>query len=882
MIRDRYCLVKYFRARFIKLGKMFSIAMSYPICSTYRIQLSPTFTLSDLEGILDYLHELGVTHIYASPILLARSGSRHGYDTIDFGIVNTDIGGEEAFREVSGMAHHMGMGWIQDIVPNHMSADTTNHYLEDIFIWGKASRYIHMIDLFHRTEETDFKPMLPLLNATYEESLNSGKIRLVAGDQPFLQVEDAKIPLSAHSISELIGSEYDREAAHALFEEINSDPEKIHRILQDQNFQPMYWRRLVQGTNFRRFFTVNSLISLNEQLPETFSIVHKKVIQLAKAGHIDGFRVDHIDGLYDPESYLIKLRHESGLDMIYVEKILGKDEKLRETWQASGTTGYDFAFYCNSLFTIGKNKGAILRTYKQFTGNRKSYTHIEKESRRRFLASYFSNEVHYLSLLFYKELRTKIYGQEVSVKGLENCIAETLVHMPVYRTYLSGSRIDSIDLRTIQTAIKASVGRTGMSADQSAVIRLLSEVGNDEHALFCFARLQQFMPAVTAKSGEDRAFFIYNPLISLNEVGGSPSVFSISKQEFHRFIKSRAGHQRSSMNTLSTHDTKMGEDLRTRICAISGIPMGWSNFIEQASAIAASYRSDTNGIRIPSANEEYMLYQLLLADTPERWGNGEFRKRITNQVLKALREAAINTEWNNVNHSYESKVETFIEGIMTDLQFTKLFSSLYRNIASRGTLISVSQSVLKMTLPGIPDIYRGSELLNTSFTDPDNRTDVDFNFLKKRLAGVKILLESGDLKSILKNKENGDLKLAATYILLNFRRDHPDLFQFGRYIRIAESGSATPNLFSFALVHRGQWLMVSLFFDLEGVMGDKNNGPELDIPPETVIVVPKDAPGKFMNIFTRKSVENNGRINVRECMGVLPFMVLYSKVSEGS
>ncbi|MHB1708324.1 MAG: malto-oligosyltrehalose synthase [Thermoplasmataceae archaeon] len=856
--------------------------MGNPIYSTYRIQLSPTFTLSDLEGILDYLHDLGVTHIYASPILLARSGSKHGYDTIDFGVVNIDIGGEEAFRRVSRMAHDMGIGWIQDIVPNHMSADTTNRYLEDIFISGKTSRYINMIDLFYRTEEANFKPMLPLLNATYEESLNSGKIRLVAGEQPFLQVEDARIPLSAHSVVELIGGDYNRETAHALFEEINMDPEKIHRILQEQNYQPMYWRHLVQGTNFRRFFTVNSLISLNEQLPETFRIVHEKIIQLANAGHIDGFRVDHVDGLYDPESYLVKLRRESGLDTIYVEKILGKGEELRETWQVSGTTGYDFAFYCNSLFTSGKNKSAILRTYRQFTGNRKSYRNIEEESRRHFLASYFSNEVHYLSQVFYKVLRTKIYGQEVSVKGLEDCIGETLVHMPVYRTYLSGSRIDRKDLTTIETAIKDSVGRIGTSAEQSAIIRLLAEVQNDERALSCFARLQQFMPAVTAKAGEDRAFFIYNPLISLNEVGGNPSVFSISKQEFHRFIRKRASHHRSSMNTLSTHDTKMGEDLRSRICAISGDPIEWSNFIERASAIAAGYRSDANGLSIPSANEEYMIYQLLLADSPERWGNGEFRKRITDHLMKALREAAINTEWNSVNHSYEGSVETFIEGIMTDPHFMKLFSTFYQNIVLRGTLISVSQSVLKMTVPGIPDIYRGSELMNTSFTDPDNRTDADFNLLRSRLSGVRILLESGDLTSILKNKENGDLKLAATYILLNFRREHPDLFQFGRYVRIVESGSAALNLFSFALVYRDQWLIVSLFFDLDGIMGRGYKGPEVEIPPDTVIVVPKDAPEKFMNLFTRKGVENNGRINVRECMGMLPFMVLYSTVSEGT
>ena len=856
--------------------------MGSPICSTYRIQLSPTFKLADLEGILDYLHELGITHIYASPILLARSGSKHGYDIIDFGVVNTDIGGEEAFRRVSRIAHDMGIGWIQDIVPNHMSADTTNRYLEDIFIRGKTSRYIDMIDLFYRTEETDLKPMLPLLNATYEESLNSGKIRLVAGEQPYLQVEDAKIPLSVHSVVKLTGGEYNRETARSLFEEINMDPEKIHRIVQDQNYQPMYWRHLVQGTNFRRFFTVNSLISLNEQLPDTFSIVHEKIIQLADAGYIDGFRVDHVDGLYDPESYLVKLRSESRLDMIYVEKILGKGEELRETWPVSGTTGYDFAFYCNSLFTSGKNKGAILRTYRQFTRNQKSYGHIEMESRRHFLASYFSNEVHYLSQVFYKVLRTKIYGQEVSVKRLEDCIREMLVRMPVYRTYLSGSRIDHKDLTTIKTAIKTSVGRVGMSAEQSAIMRLLAEVKNDGQAMFCFARMQQFMPAVMAKSGEDRAFFIFNPLVSLNEVGGNPSVFSVSKQEFHRFIRKRASHHRNSMNALSTHDTKMGEDLRSRICAISGDPMEWSNFIERASAIVSGFRSHINGLSIPSTNEEYMIYQLLLAESPEKWHVGDFRKRVTDHVIKALREAAINTEWNSVNHSYEERVEIFIEGIMADQQFIKLFSPFYQNIALRGTLISASQSVLKMTLPGVPDIYRGSELINTSFTDPDNRMDSDFNFMRSRLSSVRMLLESGDLVSILKNKGNGDLKLAATYILLNFRRKHPDLFQLGRYVRMVESGSAAPNLFSFALVYRNQWLMVSLLFDLEGVMEGKYRRQDVDIPPDTAIVAPKGAPGKLMNIFTGKAIENNGKINVREGMGMLPFMVLYSPASGGT
>ena len=856
--------------------------MGNTICSTYRIQLSPTFTFGNLEGVLDYLHELGVTHIYASPILLAKTGSQHGYDTIDFGEVNTDIGGEEAFRRVSRKAHDIGIGWIQDIVPNHMSTDTTNRYLEDIFINGRKSCYINMIDLFYRTEEIDFKPMLPLLNATYEEALNSGRIRLSADEQPSLWIEGTKIPLSSHSITELTGSEFNSDAARILFEEINKDPEKIHRVVQNQNYLPMYWRHLISGTNFRRFFTVNSLISLNEQLPETFRIVHEKIIQLADAGYIDGFRVDHVDGLYDPESYLVKLERESGLGIIYVEKILGYGEELRNTWPVSGTTGYDFAFYCNSLFTSGKNKEAILGIYRKFTKNSKSYRQIEKQLRRDFLVSYFSNEVHYLSHEFYKVLRTKIYGQEVSMKGLEDCIRETLVHMPVYRTYLSRSRIDGKDITTIERAIKASAGHAGISVEQSAIIRLLGEVKNDDQALFCFARLQQFMPAVIAKSGEDRAFFIYNPLVSMNEVGGDPSVFSISKQEFHRFIEKRAHHHRNSMNTLSTHDTKMGEDLRSRICAISGNPHEWINFLERSSAIVSRYISDASGLRIPSANEEYMIYQLLLAESPENWANEEFRKRITGHVKKALREAAINTEWNSINKGYEDGVEKFITGIMNDPAFIKLFSSFYQNIVPQGTMISVSQSVLKIALPGIPDTYRGSEVMNTSFTDPDNRIDADFNFLRNKLSAVRSLLETGDLKSILKNKENGDLKLAVNYILLNFRRDHPDLFQHGRYVRIVEAGRAARNLFTFAMVYRDQWLMVSVFIDLEGVMADGNRPPDKGILSETVLVVPKGAPGKFVNIFTRETIENNGKINVLEGMGTLPFMVLYSGVSGGT
>lgn len=850
--------------------------MTNPISSTYRIQLSPSFRFSDLEDILDYLDDLGITHIYASPIFQPISGSRHGYDTVFYNEINSELGGEDAFCNVSRKAHDLGMGWIQDIVPNHMSADPENHYLRDIFINGRESRYSGMIDLFYPGSAAGSKLKLPLLNADYEASLKSRRIRLSFDDDFYFSIEGLRIPLSIKSAEELLIKKNAGETPLGLCAEVNRNPEKLHRLVQQQNYLPMYWKTLLPGTNYRRFFAVNALIALNTQIPEIFDIIHQKVFNLIHSGYIDGLRVDHIDGLYDPGRYLAKLGEASGTDLVYVEKILARGEEIPRSWNISGTTGYDFNFYCNYLFTNRKNRQEILTHYRKFTGNTRSYMHTVEESKWKFLTLYFRNEVEYLAQIFLETLQSKIYGQEITREGMQECIRELLVHIPVYRTYLSGAHIDERDISTLETALSDSARTIGVTPDLSAIQRLLEEVAVDEKAMFCFARLQQFMPAVLAKSSEDSAFFIYNALISLNEVGGDPSVYSVSKSEFHQFNRNRTGKLRYSMNALSTHDTKLGEDLRSRICAISNMPEEWNDFLNHSSLNNSKYRSMVDGKKTPSPNEEYLIYQLLLAASPENWNNRNFKERIFAQVLKSVREGGINSEWNRINEHYEDGVRKFLTGIMDDEKFRKIFSRVYQMASADGTIISACQNVLKLTAPGIPDTYRGSESMNLSFTDPDNRSEVDFDELKSRLSAIKNSLAVNDLGTILENTGKGDLKIAIHYLLQNFRRAHQKLFMDGDYVEIKEIGKNSGRLFTFALVDGKEWFIVSVIINAKGIMAENGISPDVVKMAETRIVLPEAAPEKFLNLFTRSRISSNGSIDVAEGMGILPFMVIYS------
>jgi len=726
---------------------------------TYRLQLHAGFPLSAATRTLPYLAALGVSHIYLSPCLQAQAGSAHGYDVTDPTHISDALGGESAWVEFVAQARAHTLRILLDIVPNHMSASAANPWWEDVLFKGPYSEHLHYFD-FRGAAGWPGRVRLSLLSRPYGESLESGelKIELIDG-WPRAQHYDLTWPLAPPSWGLILGNSHrdtepfsalealrtlpaptpdDRAAyiehtAHArriwsqareadqlqsCVRRVNSDQDALHAVLQRQYYSLHSWKLAGELTNYRRFFDITTLIGTRTGQPDVFAAMHGRVKRMISAGEIDGLRVDHPDGLRDPLKYFQRLRRLLPRGRIYAEKILEGDERLHADWPIDGTVGYEFLAKVNRMWMDDQRGHALTGIYSDFTGHPVDVGALIREKKRAILDSTFRVDLDRLATSAQELARSHWRTSDLSPRQLREAIARLTVALPVYRTYRTADTLHADCKRILKDTIQsARLASPDIDAAVFSFLLTLLIKGHLSAAEAAFVDAwQQVAPAVMAKGVEDTMFYCFDRLLSANEVGAQPSALGISSDAFHEFCHYLSEHWPNTLLTTSTHDNKRSEDVRTRISLLSEIPERWSAVLQQWSKMnAAAWQNQP-----PDRHAEYLLYQTLLGAWPID------RERSWNYMLKACREAKIATSWHEPNVGYEASIRAFIDGVYESKEFIGSLENFLRPLLQAGRINSLAQTLIKLTAPGVPDFYQGTELWDLSLVDPDNRRDVDF------------------------------------------------------------------------------------------------------------------------------------------------------------
>jgi (1->4)-alpha-D-glucan 1-alpha-D-glucosylmutase len=744
--------------------------MRIPV-STYRVQFNRDFRFADATAIVDYLHDLGITDLYASPILQARPGSTHGYDVTDPTQLNPELGTPEEFEELCRSLQKRGMGLLLDIVPNHMAASLDNPWWFDVLEKGPDSAYAEFFDVDWASK----KVLLPILAKPYGEVLDARELELrIENGRPMVQYYEQKLPLAA-------GAE-------------NFSPEAVDRVLSRQHYRLAYWRKAADSINYRRFFDISDLIGLRAERDDVFETTHRFVLKLLNEGKINGLRIDHIDGLLDPAGYLERLPE------VYVvtEKILAGNEQLPCNWRSHGTTGYDFLNFVNGAFIDRKGFHKLERIYSSFTGSTKTFTDVFRACKRQVIHELFAGESNALVHRLTELAEDDRHARDLRTEELTEAFIAVTASLPIYRTYIRDERVSDTDRAHIENALAAA--GAGPAFDFLRRVLLIEPAWYLQHRKPDYVdfvmRWQQFTGPVMAKGLEDTAFYIHNPLVSVNEVGGEangPEVY-FGVEAFHRRNLARHAQWPCTMNATSTHDTKRSEDVRARINVLSELPDEWQRCLRHWTRMNPAKEA-------PDASEQILIYQSMLGAWPIE------ADRLKQYLTKALREGKQHTSWIDTNSDYEQRVHSFIDSLYSNRSFLKDFERLQKKVAYFGALSSVSQAILKITSPGVPDVYRGTEVWDLSLADPDNRRPVDFAASMKLLENLKTATDPSDL---LEHSLDGRLKMYVIWKLLNFRRERPELFSEGEYIPLRVTGKHANHIIAFARHLHDEWCVVAV------------------------------------------------------------------------
>ncbi|TVP57765.1 MAG: malto-oligosyltrehalose synthase [Nodularia sp. (in: Bacteria)] len=927
--------------------------------ATYRIQFNSQFNFNSAQKIINYLNELGISDLYASPIFKAKTGSTHGYDIVDPNQLNPELGTQEDFTALVEELKQHNMGWLQDIVPNHMAYDSQNQYLMNVLENGINSIYANYFDIaWNSPINNGFgdsqQPILaPLLGNFYGESLENGEIQLKY-DQNGLSVNyyDFRFPLKLESyaiflnqnigkLSQILGRNnpifvrllgilymvkhlpaeatpkerqdqidfvkgllwelYTDNTEVQTFIDENlkvfngeqSNPESFNlldNLLSEQFFRLAFWKVGAEEINYRRFFTVNELISVKIEDFPVFEKTHTLITQLVKENQITGLRIDHIDGLYDPSQYLQRLKAKIDNTYITVEKILESGEDLPKHWSIQGTTGYDFLNYLNGSFCQTASQEAFTQIYWSVTGFRTAYEQLAIDKKHLILERNLAGDIDNLSY-FLKTIASKHrYGNDFTINGLKRAIAEVLTLFPIYRTYTNPEGILPADREYIQAVIQQAKSNLPLLYHELTFIEklLLLEYENyltpddQEQWLFFVMRLQQYTGPLMAKGVEDTALYVYNRFISLNEVGGNPDNFGVSIPDFHDFNKQRQTRWLHSMNATSTHDTKRGEDIRARLNVLSEIPEEWKTQVYAFCEINHGHKTSINkSLPMPDRNDEYQFYQMLIGAFPffEHEYN-DFYQRIQDYVLKAAREAKVYTAWLRPNQTYENALNKFVAKVLEpsdENQFLQKFLPFQKRIAYYGILNSLSQTLLKITSPGVPDFYQGTELWDLSMVDPDNRRPVDFKLRQSALKAIKEQAQTDILKLIdelLATKEDGRIKLFLIAQALKTRRENLNVFQQGDYLPLETRGKFADHIIAFARVYNHQ-IMITIaprFFTSLIQPGEYPLNQQ--VWDNTYIQLPPNAPSVWQDTITWEIVNTDKTILISDVLKYFPVALL--------
>jgi (1->4)-alpha-D-glucan 1-alpha-D-glucosylmutase len=786
--------------------------MPHPLASTYRLQFHKGFTFQDAAQITAYLADLGVTHAYASPYLKAAAGSTHGYDVIDHSVLNPEVGTTADHKAwVAGLTQH-GLSHILDTVPNHMGVGTNdNAWWNDVLEHGPASRFASYFDIdWNGSPRTQLhgKVLLPVLGEPYGDALEKGQLKLVREQgKVYVTYFDRRFPLSPETAAKVT------EPADYLGD--TGDPrsfDKLDALLNAQHYRLSYWKVASDEINYRRFFDVNSLAAVSMERQDVFDAAHQFTFELLKTGGVAGLRVDHPDGLYDPKQYFDRLQAKAAAELrgklyVAVEKIIEGDEKLPADWKVSGTSGYDALIAINDLYVDGRNGERFQQIYADFAGDATPFEEWVYRKKCLVLDTSLSSELNMLAHRLDPLAQANRHSRDFTLKELREGLREMVACFSVYRTYVSAEGVHPSDVAMVEKATKAAVARNpGKSPAlfhfiRDTVLQRFPVSPQDKPKQLAFAgKFQQVTSPVTAKGIEDTAFYIYNRLASLNEVGGDPGRFGRAPAAIHAYFADRQANWPRALNPLSTHDTKRSEDVRARISVLSELPDDWTAALERW--------SNLSDVKSPTRNDQYLIYQTLLGAWPID-GNIDqtFADRIHAYLAKAFKEAKVNTAWTAPNQAYESAVVKFVNNLLAEgSTFRQEFEPFQKRVSHFGLLNSLSQTLVRLTAPGVPDTYQGTELWDLSLVDPDNRRPVDY------AARVDLLQTLRTTKptpaDLLANKADGRIKLWLTHRALLARRDQPDLFTAGTYEPVTATGPFADHLFAFVRRYAGRSALV--------------------------------------------------------------------------
>ena len=944
----------------------FRIGGSCPPRATYRVQLNREFTFEAARRIVPYLARLGISHLYTSPILKARSGSMHGYDVVDHTVLNPELGTPEDFDRLVATLHEHGMGLIVDIVPNHLGImGCDNEWWLDLLENGPAAQSARNFDIDwypHRASLRN-RVLVPILGQPFGAALESGELELefdaergsfrvryfehcfpidpreypkifdgiferevsLPPDDPDradfenLLTAFANLPPRDYASADAQLVRYRDKEAHKrrlarlverstairrLIEEAVSringrvgEPrsfDAMEQLLDAQAYRLASWRVAIDEINYRRFFDVNDLAALRMNEPSVFEQTHELIFRYVESGHIDGLRIDHSDGLFDPLEYFTRLQHRFGdpaQKPLYVvtEKIRAAHERLPLDWPVHGTTGYDFAALANGWLVKAENEAALMRIYQQFTGVQQSFDEIAYQAKKFVMRTSLAAEVEVLATQLDRIAQLDRHTSDLTRASMLEAIIETIARFPVYRTYISERGVGSDDRRTVEWAI--NVARSDYPGSEDTIFEFLKDVllgdaGQDrppEHAraMLEFAmKFQQVTAPVTAKGVEDTAFYRYNRLVSVNEVGGDPRRIAFSTSAVHQENLERLKNWPHSMLATSTHDTKRSEDVRARISVISELPEHWKRHLSRWSRLNRGKRLQLANGHAPNRNDEYLIYQTLVGV----WSPHELQEKLLDRVqaylVKAAREAKRATSWRSPNQEYEDALTAFAARLLSDSEqnaFLRDFSSFAEIASFFGHLNSLVQTILKLTSPGVPDIYQGTETMSLALVDPDNRRPVDYEANARLLDELTHQSEEqarGRLQGALRSPYSSDAKLFVTWRLLQLRRELPELFAHGEYTPLPAQGTQREHVLAFARTHEDARIVVVLGKCFAALMDAEREVPTSQRWTDTTITVGAPA-GPMRDIFTGLRIDiSEDPLPVAQVFEAAPFAVL--------
>ncbi len=878
--------------------------------TTYRLQLSPGFTFEDLMPRLDYLDKLGISTIYSAPFFQARAGSTHGYDVTDPFTINREIGTLEQLREIGDTLRERQMTWLQDIVPNHMAFDGSNVWLKDIFELGPESQYYNYFDI-NWDYRGKGKVMAPFLGKSLQEVLDAGELKLQLNSEGFsLAYYDNVYPISKRSYNFILAEvnpesskkfqqilkehkdwedikiallrELDRnpklkEMAEAGLEKINSSREKMEQFVNLQYYLPAHWKETEKEINYRRFFTINDLMCLSMEKEEVFNTYHLYIKELCDAGLIQGLRIDHVDGLFDPKQYLQSLRNLVGKDFyLIVEKILEAGEELPRDWPVEGTSGYDFLAIVNHLLTSSRNDRYFNKAYKEISPKFADYEALVFEKKLFIFKERMGGELNNLWVLL-KEHKLLPGNENRSEEEWKDILSVFLAGFPVYRIYPENFPLNNEQEEVIDTAYKHSLQHKQEYMEGLEYFRKLfkGQAEKDkDHMLFFLKRCQQFTGPLAAKGVEDTSFYIYNRLVSHNEVGDSPENFGITIDEFHKSMLARRSLFPFTINATATHDTKRGEDARMRLNVISEIPQEWFQKIKEWKELNAEIIKDKLG---PGANEEYFIYQTLLSGMPFKQEE-DFLSRTRDYLQKVLREAKVHSNWAEPNEDYEKDVFHFIEEVLGNVEFRSSFDPFQKKIAGLGALKSLVQLLIKITAPGIPDIYQGTELWDLSFVDPDNRRPVDYKLREKYLSQLeKLEVNRSSLRELAATFSTGEIKMFTMLKALQHRGEEQDLFTLGDYIPLEVEGENSGNFVAFARRLKNAFSLIVVPALVNELFDHTDLSLHVSKVKELKVIIPADFPVQWTNIFTNDNLKSDVSLELTAQLEKFPVILFKGK-----